>query len=228
MDTAAKRTRENRTITVDFRDDATYVQLLGDGKAFVEFVCAFLLALGFQLAHKATCHGGGCLTRHSHYARVRLGGLTIWRLQCTACRAVFTVLPHFVLRYRSMRPEVARDALLATHGGLSLEWCAVICHIAPMALYRLVCAFGHHSLVTVLTRCGLPLPVYFLADEKHSRCLAEKVYLPTIVRGRVLWHLGYTTEASAAALTQSYGVFQRAAVQQGPSYRVKGVLTDGF
>ena len=59
MGTAAKRTRENRTITVDFRDDATYLQLLGDGKAFVEFVCAFLLPLGFQLAHKATCHGGG-------------------------------------------------------------------------------------------------------------------------------------------------------------------------
>jgi hypothetical protein len=49
---------------------------------------------------------------------------------------VFTVLPHFVLRYRKMRPEVARDALLATHGGLSLAWCAVICHISPMALYR--------------------------------------------------------------------------------------------
>src|SRR4030095_4173876 len=28
--------------------------------------------------------------------------------------------------------------------------------------------------------------------------------------------------------TQSYGGFQRAAVQQEPSYRVKGVLTDGF
>ena len=47
-----------------------------------------------------------------------------------------------------MRPEVARDALFATHGGLSLEWCAVICHISPMALYRLICAFGQHSLVT--------------------------------------------------------------------------------
>src|SRR5262249_32863133 len=45
--------------------------------------------------------------------------------------------------------------------------------------------------------------------------------------GRVLWHLGYTTEASAAALTQSYGAFQRAAIQQEPSYRVRGVLTDG-
>ena len=127
-----------------------------------------------------------------------------------------------------MRPEVARDALLATHGGLSLEWCAVLCHISPMALYRLVCALGHHSLVTVLTRCGLPLPAYFLADEKHSRCLTDKVYLPTIVRGRVLWHLGYTADASAAALTESYGAFQRAASQHEPSYQVQGVLTDGF
>src|SRR5207249_5962760 len=66
------------------------------------------------------------------------------------------------------------------------------------------------------------------SDEKHSHCLTDKVYLPTIVRGRVLWHLGYTKEASAAAFTQSYGVFQRAAVQQEPLYRVKGVLTDGF
>jgi len=127
-----------------------------------------------------------------------------------------------------MRPAVARNALLATHGGLSLELCAVLYHIAPMALYRLVCALGHHSLVTVLTRCGLPLPTYFLADEKHSRCRTEKVYLPTIVCGRMLWHVGYMEEARAAALIQSYGVFQRVAVQDEPVYRVRGVLTDGF
>jgi hypothetical protein len=221
-------TRANRTITVDFQNEATYFQLLGDGKAFVECVLAFLLALGFQLLHKATCRGGGCLTRHSHYARIRLGGLTIWRLQCTTCRAVFTVLPHFVLRYRQMRPEVARDALLATHGGLSLELCAVLYRISPMVLYRLICALGQQSLVGMLTRCGLPLPVYFLTDEKHSRCLTEKVYLPTIVSGRIIWHLGYTTEASAAALTQSYQMFQRAALQQEPAYQVRGILTDGF
>src|SRR6516165_1864289 len=194
-----RQTRENRTITVDFRDEATYFQLLGDRKAFLECVLAFVLSLGFQLTHKATCHGGGRLTRHSHYVRVRLGGVTIWRLQCTTCRAVFTVLPHFILRYRQMRPEVARDALLATHGGLSLEWCAVICHISPMALYRLGCALGQQSVVTVLTRCGPPLPTYFLADEKHSHCLTAKVYLPTIVTGRVLWYLGYTEDASAVA-----------------------------
>ena len=80
----------------------------------------------------------------------------------------------------------------------------------------------------MLTRCGLALPVYFLADEKHTHCLTNKAYLPTIVSGRVIWHLEYTEEASAAALTQSYGAFQRAASQQEPLYRVKEVLTDGF
>src|SRR5713101_8135890 len=228
MGHTAKPTRQNRTITVDFQDETTYFQLLGDTQTFVEFVRVFLLSLGFQLLHKTSCSEGGSLTRHSHYVRIRLGGLTIWCIQCTACQAVFTVLPHFVLRYRRMRPDVARQAILATHGGLSLEWCAVICNISPMALYRLLCALGQHSVVIVLTRCGLPLPTYILADEKHSRCLTDKVYLPTIVRGRVLWHLGSTTEASAAAFTQSYQVFQQAASQQEPSYRVKGVLTDGF
>jgi hypothetical protein len=191
-------------------------------------VLAFILSIGFQLLHKGTCNGGGGLTRHSHYLRVRLGGVTIWRLQCSTCRAVFTVLPHVVLRYRQMRPEVARDALLGTHGGLSLERCAMIGHIPPMALYRLVCALGQQRVVTGLTRCGLPLPVYFLADEKHSHCLTNKVYLPTIVRGQVIWHLGYTAEASAAALAQSYAEFQRAASRHEPSYRVRGILTDGF
>src|SRR5262244_2537823 len=140
----------------------------------------------------------------------------------------FTVLPHFVLRSRQMRPEVARDALLATHGGRSLALCAVLSHISPMALYRLVCAFGRQSLVPVLTRCGVPLPTYFLADAKHSRCLTDKVYLPTIVCGRVLWHLGYTEAASTAAFIQSYRALQQAALQQEPSYRVRGILTDGF
>src|SRR5882724_7302076 len=141
MGTAAQPTRENPTITVDFRSEAMYFQLLGDGKAFLECVLAFVMSLGFQLKHKATCRGGGCLTRHSHDVRVRRGGLTIWRLQCTTCRTVFTVLLHFVLRYRQMCPKVARNALLAMHGGLSLELCAVIYHISPMALYRLTCAF---------------------------------------------------------------------------------------
>jgi hypothetical protein len=72
MRNTARQTRENRTITVDFRSEATYFQLLGDGKAFLECVLAFVLSLGFQRKHKATCSGEGCLTRHSHYGPVAL------------------------------------------------------------------------------------------------------------------------------------------------------------
>ena len=61
MGTAATQTRHNRTITVDFQDETTSFRLLDEGKAFVEFVLAFFLSLGFQLTHTATCRGGGCL-----------------------------------------------------------------------------------------------------------------------------------------------------------------------
>ena len=74
MGQAATRTQHNRTITIDFHDETTYAHLRGDGKAFVELVMAFILSIGFQLKHQATCTGGGCLTRHSHYLRIRLGG----------------------------------------------------------------------------------------------------------------------------------------------------------
>ena len=47
MRITARQTRENRTITVDFQNEATYVQLLGDGKAFVECVLAFRLCREF-------------------------------------------------------------------------------------------------------------------------------------------------------------------------------------
>jgi hypothetical protein len=77
MRNTTRQTRENRTITVDFQNEATYFQLLGDGQAFVECALAFILSIGFQLTHKATCGRGGCLTHHSQYVRVRLGRLTI-------------------------------------------------------------------------------------------------------------------------------------------------------
>jgi hypothetical protein len=69
---------------------------------------------------------------------------------------------------------------------------------------------------------------FLLNHLKNGRTVSDKVYLPTIVCGRVLWHLGYTEAASTAAFTQSYREFQQAALQQEPLYRVRGILTDGF
>ena len=227
MDNSPKRPRQNRTITINFKDEATYHRLCHDGPRFIDFVVAFILSIGLQLKHKCGCSKGR-LTRHSHYVRARINGLTIWRIQCTRCRAVFTVLPHFVLRYRQMKTSIAKKVLLATHGGLSLELCAVIENVCPMAIYRLVCCIGRNGLVKLLTRCHLSLPQYFIADEKHSHCLSKRVYLPTISCGRVIWHLGYTSSKSVSAFAGNYGEFKRAAKVIDPSYQVEGILTDGF
>ncbi len=43
MGQAAKQSRENRTITVNFEDETAYFQLLDNGKAFVELVLAFVI-----------------------------------------------------------------------------------------------------------------------------------------------------------------------------------------
>jgi hypothetical protein len=43
MQNTTRQTRENRTITVDFQNEATSFQLLGDGKAFLDSIgiCIF-------------------------------------------------------------------------------------------------------------------------------------------------------------------------------------------
>src|SRR5262245_3853697 len=81
----ARQSRADQTSTVEFQNQASYFPLLSDGKAFVEFVFAFFLSRRLQLAHTASCRDGGGLTRHSHYVRLRVRGLTIWRIQCTTC-----------------------------------------------------------------------------------------------------------------------------------------------
>ena len=49
MGNQAKQKRENRTLTVDFNDEATYHRLCRDGRSFIEFVVAFIISVGFQL-----------------------------------------------------------------------------------------------------------------------------------------------------------------------------------
>src|SRR5215813_716106 len=79
---------------------------------------------------------------------------------------------------------------------VTFQLCVIIGHLSPMALYRLVCAFGQQRLVTVLMRCGLPLPTYVLAAAKHRHYLRDPVYVPTLISGRVIWQLGDAAIAS--------------------------------
>ena len=225
MSIAAKPRRENRTITVDFHDEATYFRLIDDGKAFVECVLAFLPPRAFNSTRLPVAVVGASrvtpIMRASGWVGSRSGGSSARHAE------PFTVLPTSscaIVRCDRKSPAMpCCDARWAQFGTVRRP----LPYLPHGALPPRLCGWPPES-GRRPTRCGLPLPVYVLADEKHSRCLSTKVYLPTIGCGRVLWHLGYTTEASAAAFTESYQVFQRVASQQEPSYRVRGALTDGF
>ena len=65
MAQTTKATRQNRPLTVDFQDPSTYFELINDGKAFVVCVLAFILSIGFQLAHidNAITYKGLCFAQ---------------------------------------------------------------------------------------------------------------------------------------------------------------------
>jgi len=78
--------------------------------------------------------------------------------------------------------------------------------LSPMALYRLVCTSANTGFGQSVTRCGLPLPTSFLADEKLVTVSLTRYGPDGPCRRSGLWE---SKDASAAALTQSYGEFQR-------------------
>lgn len=218
----------NRTIVIDFGDESQYSKIISNGQAFIEFVLAYILSIGFQILHRQLCKGGNCFTRHSHYQRVKCGGVTIWRIQCTQCKTVFTIMPSFLMRYRSCRTEQARTALLNYHGGLSFENCAIGANMSGMALYRLLCAFGKYSLEHTLSTAGVSLPKHVQADEKHTKCLGEKGYIPIVSSGHAIWHIDYVDTVDEEVLEASYRQFAVEAKKIGQEYAPRTVTHDGF
>jgi hypothetical protein len=112
--------------------------------------------------------------------------MAIWRLQGPRCRAGLTVRPHVVLRDRQRPPAVAREALLAPHGGRSWARGALRCQVSPMALERLTWALAQPRLVAVLTRGERPRPADVLADEqpRHGLTRDSQRWVAAGERGR--------------------------------------------
>ncbi len=198
----------HRFIIVDFGDRSQYEKIIANCRMFLEFVIAYLLSLGFQLSHKCNCVGGSSITRHSHYMRARCGNITIWRIQCKHCKAVFTVIPSFLMPYRAYNPETVKKALIAYHGGLSFENCAIIFNISGLALYRIICAFGRCSLPQMLTKVGVALPNHIWVDEKHTQCLDQKGYIPIVSSGHAIWHIDYIENTEKTTLKNLIELFK--------------------
>ena len=132
------------------------------------------------------------------------------------------------MRYLSYRTEQVKNALIAYHGGLSFENCAICFNINAMSLYRIICAFGKYSIPAILHKTGIPLPRYAQADEKHTKCLQEKGYIPLLTSGHVIWHIDYVDSLDDEVLENSYQKFAEETKTIDADYAPKTVTHDGF
>ncbi len=220
--------RLNRTLFIDFGSEERYLSLLEQTTLFVAEVVSFLLAIGAELLHKAGCPGGFALTRQSCYQHRRLGGLTIWRVQCKRCMAVFTVLSRFVMRHRALTVTQAEPALIGLMGGASFDTLSMMLSVPVMTLYRMFVSFGQVDLVGVLLIASVPPPQFGVPDEKHTWRLGDRHYMPISAIGPLFWAIDLVESASEKALEPVYaGTVQRIDGICG-SRTVKGVTTDGF
>ena len=223
-----KTIRSNNTLTIAFGSMQNYKELIRDSGLLIIYVIHYLKTIHFELIHRDGCCGGFHLTGFTTYTRKRNGNLLIWRIQCPHCKKTWSILPEFALRYTGLPPAKAWKCLYNSYYGASLEVNSSLFGVPVMQSYNYICAIGRNNLVKMLTNCGLPLPKYLISDEKHAKCQSEAVYLPTIVSGRVLWHLGYCESLSETSLTENYGIFKESAQKILPGYSPDGTLSDGF
>lgn len=105
-----QRHNQNRTAIVYFgptrQDYLDLIQADDHHHAYLEYIQAPLQAQLTKDKHKPECHDCGRYTVHSQRERRvkswqgEVETLPICRVKCCTCKAVFTVLPSFIPRYR--------------------------------------------------------------------------------------------------------------------------------
>ena len=171
---------QNRTAIVYFgATPQDYLDLVQSGekhRAYIEYIQQPLQAQLTPDKHKPACSNTSRYTVHSQIER-RLQGsqvapetLPICRVKCCDCRAVFTVLPSFIARYRRQDTDSLGKLLEMSLGmGLSqretariYEWSHPEAGWHPGWVWHLVQWLGNLMPVSLLLmRLGLTPPPIF-------------------------------------------------------------------
>jgi len=259
--TEPKRKRKNRTVVLPLENTLKeYNALISTETGMNQLVRRVETADRLNWGHLADGHNPGCRQRHrftrhtsyqrwlGHYAGDR-SRVTIVRVRCLDCGAVFTVLPAFVVRYKRYGTDAIEKLMvqlfitedsyrmarvsqsLAIDTARSGTWAALESAqdsaITPMALWRLVQWVGQLSPAQLNLVLGVEPPDYILADEKHTRENGERTYVPMIYEAPValIWWIDYLDSVSEEALRASFERFK--AIDERLT-RVLGATVDGW
>ena len=242
--TETKPKRQNRTITLHLGHtlaeyEMTYLTETGI-KAIIEKVeQADSLNWGcLATGHKAGCPRQLRFTYHSSYTRwaKHFDGtkslVTIVRVQCLGCKAVFSVQPAFIIRYKRYETDATeklmtllfitedsyRMAGVSQTLGLDQQqagtWAALEAGqqqaIKPMALWGLVQWLGQLSPAQLNLALGVEPPQHVIEDEKHVKECGQKSYIPMVYAPKeaLIWWIDYIHSVSEAELKASLERFK--------------------
>ena len=253
--------RKNRTIVLPLgRTLKEYNALISTEEGIKRLIRRVEIADHVNWGHLADGHEPACPRQHrfthhtgyerwlKHYAGSR-SRVSVVRVRCLDCEAVFTVLPSFIMRYKRYDTDAIEKMMvqlfitedsyrmagvsqaLAIDTLQSGTWAALEAGseraIAPMVLWRLVQWVGKLSPAQLNLALGVEAPEYILADEKHTRQNGERTYVPMIYEFQValIWWIDYLDSVSEEALAASFERFK--ALDDRLSH-ILGVTVDGW
>jgi hypothetical protein len=239
-----RQERQNRTVTLYLGNTlAEYQQMISTESGIQALIERVETADSLNWGHLADGHHAGCprrlhFTHHDSYTRwaKHFDGtrslVTILRVRCLECEAVFSIQPSFLVRYKrydtdalekfmvllfitedSYRMAGVSQALgIDTHQ--SGTWTALEeagCHsISPTALWGLVQWLGQLSPAQLNLALGVEPPTHIIEDEKHVKECGEKAYVPIVYAPQeaLIWWIDYIDSVSEEALRRSLERFK--------------------
>jgi hypothetical protein len=142
--------------------------------------------------------------------------IAICRVRCKTCRAVFTVLPSFILRYRRQDADCLGKLLELNLGmGLTLRetatiysWLGAERKWNPGWIWRLVQWLGNLLPVCfLLLQMGLTLPEHLLSDDKFALLDGERIYLFLVSQGELVWYGEWMENLGQSTFERTMGQF---------------------
>jgi hypothetical protein len=154
--------------------------------------------------------------------------LWLRRIELRATGQKFTVRPSLVFPYMLATTDEVEKGLYLRRWGVPYEALSHVFGHPPMLWYRAELALGRPSIVGTTVKAPERLPQHLVGDEKHTKMLGKKVYVPTVVGAGCILGADLTDSASQEALQKGYGQFAREAREVEPTYCPKTVCTDGW
>lgn len=253
--------RQNRTVTLYLGNTlAEYQKMISTEDGIQALIRRVEIADSLNWGHLADRHHADCprhlhFTHHDSYTRwvKHFDGtqslVTLIRVRCLDCGAVFTIQPSFIVRYKRYDTDAIekfmvllfitedsyRMASVSQALGMDTQqagtWVALeeAGHdaIFPMALWGLVQWLGQLSPAQLNLALGVEPPTHVIEDEKHMRECGEKAYVPIVYAPKeaLIWWIDYIDSVSEDALRSSLERFK--AISERLAH-IAGATVDGW